>query len=173
MKAAIIAGCVVLSVLSAPGAHAKSIKRECQIKLDAEQTKITNADEIKACIKGFWPTISDPKKGQWVINYPPPAEYDHPFAGILMIQRLSMDEITKICLKRRTGCALVVNTDRGVYIDHRFGNRAACIIIAANNADLQTQHALFKDVLRHETAHCNGWAQNHPGMEGKYEWVEK
>jgi|SRR6516225_2585647 len=172
--AAIIAGCVLLSVLNAPGAHAKSIKRECQIKLDAQQTKIANLDEIKACIKGFWPTISDPKKGQWVIDYPPPAKYDYPFPGILMVQRLSLDEISKICLpKHHTGCALTLNTDNGVYLNNRTGNRTACIAIVANDADLRAEHVRFNDVLRHEIAHCNGWPADHPDMEGKYEWVEK
>jgi hypothetical protein len=163
----LISGIAALSVLvTAPGAYAgKGIKRECQIKLDVEQTKLTNVEEIKTCIKGLWPTIPNPNKGQWVVNYPPPAEYDRPFAGILMIQRLSMDEITKICLKHRTGCALVVNTDRGVYINHIVGNRTACIVIITNDADLHKQHALFKDAVRHETTHCNGWPQNHPGME--------
>jgi hypothetical protein len=178
MKAAFLAGIAALFLATgtahAREVHDKGIKRECQIKLNDEQTKIANFDEIKTCIKGFWPTIPDPKKGEWVINYLPPQEYDHPFTGILMIQRLSLDEISKICLaKHRTGCSLVLNTDNGVYLNNRTGNRTACIAIVANDAGLQAEHMQFSGVLRHEIAHCNGWPGDHPGMESKYKWVEK
>jgi len=38
---------------------------------------------------------------------------------------------------------------------------------------IKEHHQEPKDIIRHETAHCNGWPSDHPGSQSKWEWVEK
>ena len=61
MKAAIIAGCVVLSVLSAPGAHAE----DCLAPdyFDPPECKQLTHEEFRACINRMWAARPEP---QWV-----------------------------------------------------------------------------------------------------------
>src|SRR5262249_29568337 len=113
-------------------------------------------------------------------TYNPPAEYDIPYTGILMIQRLPIDQIHDICSKRSgAGCAMVVSTcpncngGKGGWQISQTGNRAACVIIIPTDDYIREHHQDPKSVIRHETGHCNGWPADHPRGESKWEWVEK
>jgi len=218
MKAAIIAGCVVLSVLTtASGAHAedkelelarqrafsavqescrkehgdgilcaeldapypKSVKtekhkpagivRECTLKYSADGT-FENKREAEACVRNWNATIADPAKGRWTWSWRPPAEYDIPYTGILMIQRLPIDEVHKVCAPNQLACATPFSTrpdGRGTYISIT-GDRVACLIIMPTD-DYIRKHSpqIAEGTLRHEMGHCNGWPADHPRSQPK------
>ena len=104
-----------------------------------------------------------------------PAEYDKPYEGILMFQRLPLEQIQKICAPGQIGCAMPISTFNGgkqwqININ---GNRVACVIFLVPDSYLKEHHQDPKDAIRHETAHCNGWPGDHPNSQSKWEWVEK
>ena len=199
MKAAIIAGCVVLSVqCAASGAHAdpsvpysKPVKtqkfiqgvpakppyvvRECITKYSPDG-KFENEQEAKACVKAWNGTITNPSKGHWRWNWPPPPEYDIPYTGVLIIQHLPIEQVHKLCWDKFLACTLPISTDpngRGAQITMN-GNRAGCLIVMPTD-DYIKQHTAQdpSETLRHELAHCNGWPGDHPHSQSKWEWVEK
>jgi len=199
MKAAIIAGCVSLSVLSiASTAHAnpdapypKAVKtlkctgtqcrekaagiaRECPIKISANG-KPENEREIKNCVKNWNATIAYPAKGHWIWRWFPPAEYDKPYEGVLMTQRLPIDQLHKVCAPGQMACAMPISigpNGKGWQISLT-GNRAACLILMPSDSYLWEHHQDPKDTIRHEIGHCNGWPGDHPNSQSKWEWVEK
>jgi hypothetical protein len=84
----------------------------------------------------------------------PPAEFDHPYKGIVIITRtkdqaetrrlcpVSFPQLAIGCAKAiPVGCELVISPDS---------------IIALAGLSLEF-------VTRHETAHCNGWPADHGG----------
>ena len=145
MKAAIIAGCVVLSTFfGASEAPAKT------------------------------------QQGRWEWNWPPPAEYDFPYAGVLMIQQLPIDQIQKICLSNNLACTMVISVfpyahggKGGMQVNVPDGNHVGCIIIMAPDSYFREHQQNPKAVLRHEIAHCNGWPADHPNSKSGWEWVER
>lgn len=82
----------------------------------------------------------------------PPAEYDHPYAGELTIHKIDRANVWAECSqngaqpmrKDAAGCAFVGDGECTIYLAMR------------------TQRAPVKAILRHEIAHCNGWAADHP-----------
>ena len=194
MKAAIIARCVVLSVLTtAPRAYAntdapypKPVKtlpipakpphtsRECSIKLSPEG-KVENEREVKNCLKNWNATIAHPATGKWLWKWFPPAEYDKPYEGVLMTQRLPFDQLRKVCAPGQMACAMpiTVGPNGSGWQISLTGNRAACLIIMPSDSYLWEHHQDPKDTIRHETGHCNGWPGDHPNSQSKWEWVEK
>ena len=150
------------------------IARECETKMSAEG-KLENERELKTCVKTWNATIANSTKGHWKWNWPPPAEYDKPYEGILMFQRLPLEQIQKICAPGQIGCAMPISTFNGgkqwqININ---GNRVACVIFLVPDSYLKEHHQDPKDAIRHETAHCNGWPGDHPNSQSKWEWVEK
>ena len=98
-----------------------------------------------------------------------PAEYDKPYEGILMFQRLPLEQIQKICAPGQIGCAMPISTFNGgkqwqININ---GNRVACVIFLVPDSYLKEHHQDPKDAIRHETAHCNGWPGDHPNSQSK------
>jgi hypothetical protein len=81
----------------------------------------------------------------------PPAQYDHPYSGQVIEQRLSQAELMRLCRGPAEGCATVIN---GV----------CYIALPASEKDANVLAAM----RRHELAHCNGWPGNHPGGH----WVD-
>jgi hypothetical protein len=81
----------------------------------------------------------------------PPAQYDHPYAGALIVHRINKPDVWLQCsdMGRQdvredvAGCAQV-------------GDEACTIYLAT-----KTHRAPVADILRHEIAHCNGWASDH------------
>src|SRR5262245_18854017 len=154
--AGFMVGCVVLSVLSAPGAHAKppvGVKHECPTAIDVDGNVLATTETHKC-----WERVNrlvNPAKGRWLWTFDPPAEYDIPYTGILMIQRLPIDQIHNICSKRSgTGCAMVVSTcpscngGKGGWQISQTGNRAACVIIIPTDDYIREHHQDPKSVIR-------------------------
>lgn len=78
----------------------------------------------------------------------PPAEYDHPYAGRLIVQTLSIWEMPAACgLRHVEACSFRMN--------------GVCRVIYPKLADVGADTMVA--LIRHETAHCNGWAGDHPG----------
>jgi len=149
------------------------IARECETKMSAEG-KLENERELKNCVKNWMPTIANPAKGHWIWNWPPPAEFDKPYEGVLAFHRMPVADIQKICA-HRFACAMVISTynDGKLWALSVTGNRVACIILLPPDNVIKEHHQEPKDIIRHETAHCNGWPSDHPGSQSKWEWVEK
>ena len=151
------------------------IARECVTKFSPDG-KFENEREAKTCVKNWNATIANPSKGYWRWIFPPPAEYDIPYTGVLMVQRLPIDQVHKVCAPEHLACAMVVSTGpngKGWQININ-GNRAACFIIMPTDDHIRRHTAQDPhEVLRHETAHCNGWPTDHPRSQSKWEWVEK
>jgi hypothetical protein len=81
----------------------------------------------------------------------PPPQYDHPYSGQVIEQRLSQAELMRLCRGPAEGCASV--------------NNGVChIALPASEKDARVLAAM----RRHELAHCNGWPANHPGGH----WVD-
>lgn len=79
----------------------------------------------------------------------PPAEYDHPYSLPISIQTVSLEDVPAACgLKGHIdACA--------------FRHPLACRVIYPRVQDVGTDKLVA--LIRHETAHCNGWPANHPG----------
>jgi hypothetical protein len=80
----------------------------------------------------------------------PPPRYDKPFDGELSIVLFSSgDDIKRVCKgEARTGCT------------HRLPDGKKCTLYVLSEEIAKREGKNFAFVLRHETAHCNGW--NHP-----------
>ena len=134
MKAAIIAGCVVLSVLHAPGAHAA---QRPHVGVGKPQVITT------------WSTML------------PPAEYDKPYTGDLRIWVIaSKKELrehycawTAAHQENWAGVACTSPPNE---------KKPYCEIYVGTDEILKAQHGLTRSVaLRHELGHCNGWGKDH------------
>jgi hypothetical protein len=155
------------------------VARECITKFSLNGV-FENKKEAEACAKKWNGTITDPAKGHWRWMWRPPAEYDIPYTGILMIQRLPIEQVHKVCSPIQLACAMVVSTTPdpnggpGRWQINLNGNRAACLIIMPSDEYIR-QHTSQdpKEALRHETGHCNGWPADHPNSQSKWIWVEK
>ena len=84
----------------------------------------------------------------------PPAEYDHPYSGRLVkFRKNSVEDVRTTCktpLAMGLGCAWLPS-------------EGVCIIIMANDEVIAGAGHDPEVVLRHETAHCNGWPKDHLG----------
>jgi hypothetical protein len=81
-----------------------------------------------------------------IVLLEPPPQYDHPYRGPVVEQRLSVLQIIQLCRGLGEGCAFV---DKGV-----------CHIALPSDEKDTRLMALMR---RHEVAHCNGWPSHHPG----------
>lgn len=78
----------------------------------------------------------------------PPPEYDHPYAGRLIVQTVSIWSMPVACgLRDVVACSFRMN--------------GVCRVIYPRLSDVG--QAKMLDLIRHETAHCNGWPKDHPG----------
>lgn len=78
-------------------------------------------------------------------GYFPPDIYDHPFQGELQIISVPPLIAKEYCSQH--GVACVISLEKG-----------RCVVI------LNTEyHAQREAIIRHETGHCNGWPNHHPG----------
>lgn len=89
----------------------------------------------------------------------PPAEFDGPFAGEMVVQRMPQANVQASCdamfawagydietTPQQLGCAAEVS--------------GVCYIITI---DRMTDGVTPQAVLRHERGHCNGWPEDHGG----------
>lgn len=81
----------------------------------------------------------------------PPAQYDHPYQGQVIEQRLSFLQILQLCHGPATSCAWV--------------SKGACYLALPQD---EHDSRLIALIRQHEVGHCNGWPAHHPGGH----WVE-
>ena len=86
---------------------------------------------------------------------PPPAIYDHAYRGRLSIRQGSMAEVEHYC-----------HTMQGIVSPYR---ALGCAKVNGNNCFLMIPRiggpvtaSIQGQIRRHELAHCNGWAADHP-----------
>jgi hypothetical protein len=79
----------------------------------------------------------------------PPPQYDHPYPGQVIEQRLSLLQIIKLCHGPTSGCSWV--------------NNGVCYIALPQDEKDDRLIALMR---QHEIGHCNGWPSNHQGGRG-------
>jgi hypothetical protein len=76
----------------------------------------------------------------------PPAQYDHPYRGAVIEQRLSQWQIMQLCHGPATSCAWL--------------SQGVChIALPLDEKDAR----LIALIRQHEIGHCNGWPSHHPG----------
>lgn len=94
----------------------------------------------------------------------PPVEYDHPFQGRLIVEVLPLSDTVQRCHDRG-----YPNSDACAwYFPDPLGpSRRACHVIYPSLKE--TGWRRFVWLIRHETAHCNGWPGWHP--KGHYEGI--
>ncbi len=100
------------------------------------------------CLLAAGPSLAGINDPTWN----PPARFDHPYSGRLIVHRLPQAQIVDVCTKvlgirsfNRHGCSSYK------------GNRCEVWIV-----DKTYMQATPEAVLRHETGHCNGWPADHP-----------
>lgn len=83
----------------------------------------------------------------------PPARFDHPYKGTLIIHRMPQSAVVEACANlmgirslQRHGCSAFPKNNR-------------CEIWIVDKAYMG---ATPEAVLRHEIGHCNGWPSDHP-----------
>jgi len=120
---------------------------------------------IAAILVTLFPTLATVAHAQKALpTVLPPEEYDRPFDGILLTQRLKTEaEIRKVCpsstLAAALGCAQKI--------------REGCLIIMVDDEVIRKYHLTPETVLRHEMGHCNGWPPNHQGARVIWDNAEK
>lgn len=86
----------------------------------------------------------------------PPPQYDHPFEGHLVVEVLPYYEVDGRCGKAKHGrydaCSWTFT----------YNNLPACHIVYPKLGVDGVTVSYFIDLVRHETAHCNGWPGTHP-----------
>ena len=80
-----------------------------------------------------------------IVFLEPPAQYDHPYPGQVVEQRLSRLQIISTCHGPAESCSWV---DKGV------------CYIALPQGEEDTR--LIAYIRQHEIGHCNGWPSHHP-----------
>jgi hypothetical protein len=80
-----------------------------------------------------------------IVFLEPPAQYDHPYPGQVVEQRLSRLQIIVTCHGPAESCSWL---DRGV----------CHIVLPQEEKDTR----LIAYIREHEMGHCNGWPAHHP-----------
>ena len=153
MKAVIIAGCVVLSVLTT-ASGAQLLSDTCYLLAPPDR------DRVEATKRMIW-------------TFRPPPEYDHPFTGSLLLRKLDSAEFETVCPRWTLACTHRVakikcfatqctGTDEEVAA-------SLCIVVMRSDDTLKERGVEPDEVYRHEIGHCNGW----PGDHGGNNWVRK
>jgi hypothetical protein len=83
----------------------------------------------------------------------PPARFDHPYSGKLIIHRLPQPQIVDVCEKLLGKRSMI---QHGCSTKPQNGRCEIWIV------DKTYMRATPRAVLRHEVGHCNGWPSDHP-----------
>ena len=93
-------------------------------------------------------------------DMPPPAEFDHPFPGVLLEIIVPEAEVPAACRQIAAaygGEPLPATNGRGNVLGGCSARAptgpAACTIVIRQGPDMEA-------IRRHETAHCNGWVHD-------------
>ncbi len=77
----------------------------------------------------------------------PPMRYNHAYSGPVIERVLPLDEARRACAKR------------GVHADAcSWEVKHTCYLVIPRGGPVKD----LKAYVRHERAHCNGWAEDHP-----------
>jgi hypothetical protein len=82
----------------------------------------------------------------------PPKKYDYPYKGKLTIEEVTQEQLVAQCMAANMfslGCA--------------FPRGDNCRIILRDEKTIEAGGWTKELLIRHETAHCNGWPGDHPG----------
>jgi hypothetical protein len=77
----------------------------------------------------------------------PPKRYDYPYRGQLSLYHVSPNIIGKYC-----------DGDYNVWACARVDSPTKCTVYISTSV----KGKFYKQIYRHELAHCNGWPGNHP-----------
>jgi hypothetical protein len=96
----------------------------------------------------------------------PPLEYDHPFAGRLLVMLSCGQFCIRYLCKREWpislyGCAVPKYSPWARTVDP--DGKADCIVIHATEAFIDASGLTLNLLMRHEIGHCNGWPSDHRG----------
>jgi hypothetical protein len=97
------------------------------------------------------PLTSCVNVASYVAHLQPPARYNHSYDGPVVEYLMPLAEVRELCMSRGASA-------RGVacaWVDD-----GTCYLAIPSDG-----HAPVSVYRRHETAHCNGWAANHPQDE--------
>ena len=91
----------------------------------------------------------------------PPAEYDRPYNGPLIVIRGDEKLMRQMCPRTKLPITLGCQ-----YFIRMTGTETpeACVIVVANDEILKTAGWPYEIIKTHERAHCNGWPKDHPGQ---------
>ena len=90
----------------------------------------------------------------------PPAEYDHPFDGEVVV----FDELDEKALQRECGRAINLRPGATAIACAPMGGPGKkCVVHIGEQRLLALQASSFENILRHEIGHCNGWPGDHRG----------
>src|SRR5262249_25631909 len=87
----------------------------------------------------------------------PPAEYDKPYTGELIIRRLTTEQDV------RDACPKAFKASQTRFSGCTVRKETRCEFYIASDRALKALGMSYALVLRHELAHCNGWPWDHPG----------
>lgn len=89
----------------------------------------------------------------------PPARFDHPYKGEILVRQLPQDKVFEACrvlfniygieaaaYAEQRGCAILTSSH-------------SCLIVTIDKPYMGTTP---EAVLRHENGHCTGWPASHP-----------
>ena len=88
--------------------------------------------------------VSYTRHATYLAELEPPARYNHPYNGPVIERVIPLAELHKICGYDGAACAWVTD--------------GTCYLVLPSDYG-QASVPIYR---RHETAHCNGWPQNHP-----------
>jgi hypothetical protein len=157
----------IAALFLATGAAHAGAERECPAKRLADGN--WNEIEVQECKARVNKAVN--YTGHWVWRSPPPPEFDKPYDGVLVIYRLPLADVQKICTdfgQNKHACSFVKQVAH-----FRIGDRVTCFIMMPPDDVIDLYREDPKDIIRHETGHCNGWPLDHPNRQTKWEWVEK
>lgn len=89
----------------------------------------------------------------------PPARFDSPYRGELLVRRIPQRDVAEACR--------ILFMLYSVHAKASMEQRGCSIVTSSNSCLIVTVDKTFKGatpeaVLRHETGHCNGWPADHP-----------
>lgn len=91
----------------------------------------------------------------------PPHQYDHPFNGRLIVHVERYFDVAKECGQYDPVPGSRVEACARVFPDPQNPEKLACTVIYPRLKDVGSDDMVA--LIRHETAHCNGWPADHPG----------
>jgi hypothetical protein len=90
------------------------------------------------------------------LTFRPPPEFDKPFDGTVITERVGEANMKEICPDGTMGCSITP--------PQKAGKRRVCLIILASDDFYAKRGIEMREMVRHEVGHCNGWPADHGGI---------